>query len=109
MLLMILEPKNKQEHREREREREREGGGEGEGERDELVQVLSTNRCAYLDEFLLVHHFDQDGDQSGQLPKLHLQPLHLDPLHARQDLLRSGTSSPPCTGSVFKSIGMRDG
>ena len=54
MLLLILEPKNKQEHR------EREGGGEGEGERegDELVQVLGTNRCAYLDEFMLVHHFD---------------------------------------------------
>ena len=49
---------------------------------------LDTSKRAYLDEFLLVHEFDQDGDQSDQIPQLQLRPLHLrrdyDPLHVHQ-------------------------
>ena len=68
------------------------GRGRGRGcvcERERELETahsdLDTSKRAYLNEFLLVHEFDQDGDQSDQIPQLQLNPLHLrrdyDPLH----------------------------
>ena len=48
---------------------------ERERELETVHSDLDTSKRAYLDEFLLVHEFDQDGDQSDQIPQLQLNPL----------------------------------
>ena len=49
---------------------------ERERELETVHSDLDTSKCAYLDEFLLVHEFDQDGDQSDQIPQPQLHPLY---------------------------------
>ena len=85
MLLMIFRTEINQ-HTNFRRRRGR--GCVRERELETVHSDLDTSKRAYLDEFLLVHEFDQDGDQSDQIPQLQLRPLHLrrdyDPLHVHQ-------------------------
>ena len=112
MLLLILEPKNKQEHREREGERER--GREGGRGRGRGRERWTSSSFGYKQMCLPWWISACSSFWSGWRPKWSAPQTSSTATTSWSSscpariLLRSGTFSPPSSGSVFKSS-MEDG